>query len=107
MIDREELKEALLEVALEYQMNLEKHKNAASAENASGGARPGFESDSSDDDLFFVDPHDGRPDDEELDAQFRPAVNRLCRQWMDIKSSKPAFWRENFPLEINDGIIII
>ena len=105
MIDREELKEALLEVALEYQMNLEKHKNAASAENASGGARPGFESDSSEDDLFFVDTHDGRPDDEELDAQFRPAVNRLCRQWMDIKSSKPAFWKENFPLEINDGNI--
>ena len=39
MIDREELTEALTEVALEYQMNREKHKNAASAEIAPGEAR--------------------------------------------------------------------
>ena len=101
--NRQGLRDALLECALRYRVNLAKHEMADTAEKPLGELNTDSDSGSDDEAVFVTRLEDG-VDDEALKVQFSPEINRMYPQWMNIKSSKPGFWIYNFS-DINENNI--
>ena len=107
--NRDELKPALLELALMYKVNevmyeMEK-SNAASSNNQTGITSESESSDSGSENevVFFEGAANGYISRARLERTYLPEIENACHKWMTLlKTSKPAFWIEHFPDQIKE-----